>query len=356
MKLLFDIVHPAHVHFFKHMIRELESRGHGVKIVGRHKDVTCALLEHYGFDYVPVGRAGSKSLLGLGQELLARNIAIWRIARRFRPDAILTRNPAGAQVARLMGIPGIFDTDDGAAAGIHFKAAAPFAHVITTPDCFEESYGAKHLKYPGYKQSAYLHPKLFEPDRRALATLGVQPGERLFLVRFVAMAASHDAGESGLPMAVKEAVVERLRACGRLFLSSEGELPERWREHQVQLPPHLMHDVLAHCDLMVGDSQTMAAEAAVLGTPNLRISSWAGRLPHLEELERRYGLTRAFTPAQADAFLASLDELLDLDDARASRREGLDRLWREKCNLMRWFVDRLEADPPFGPIARARKT
>ena len=38
MRVLFDIVHPAHVHFFKHMIWELEKRGHQTRI-GRR---TCS--------------------------------------------------------------------------------------------------------------------------------------------------------------------------------------------------------------------------------------------------------------------------------------------------------------------------
>ena len=68
----------------------------------------------------------------------------------FKPDVIVTRNPAGAQTGRLLGIPAIFDTDDGKAAGIHCWSAAPFAHVITTPDCSDENYGRRHVKYPGY--------------------------------------------------------------------------------------------------------------------------------------------------------------------------------------------------------------
>ena len=37
MKLLVDMGHPAHVHFFRHAIRELESRGHEVRITARDK-------------------------------------------------------------------------------------------------------------------------------------------------------------------------------------------------------------------------------------------------------------------------------------------------------------------------------
>jgi predicted glycosyltransferase len=35
MKVLIDMGHPAHVHFFKNTIWELEKRGHEVKVTAR---------------------------------------------------------------------------------------------------------------------------------------------------------------------------------------------------------------------------------------------------------------------------------------------------------------------------------
>ena len=353
MRVLFDISHPAHVHFFKHMVRGLEARGHQTRLVARHKDVTTALLDRLGLPYETVGASGRKTLFGQARELVDRDLRLARIARDFRPDVIVTRNPAGAQVGRLLGVPAVFDTDDGRAAGVHFWAAAPFAHVITTPDCTDEDYGRRHVKYPGYKQGAYLHPAHFTPDRGVLAALGVGPEERFFIVRFVAMVASHDVGEGGLPAAVKHGIVARLRACGRVFVSSEGPLPDELSDLAFPLSPDRMHDAIAFADLMVGDSQTMAAEAAVLGTPSLRVSSWTGRLAYLNELEQRYGLTFAYLPRQADALLGHLDRWLAEPRLRASLAGQHQRLLAEKVDVARWFVDFLEAGAPL-PCVRRR--
>jgi predicted glycosyltransferase len=346
VRVLFDISHPAHVHFFKHMVRGLETRGHATRIVARHKDVTTALLDRLGLPYDTVGRSGRKSLFGQAGELAARDLRLVQIAREFRPDVIVTRNPSGAQVGRVLGIPSVFDTDDGRAAGLHFWAAAPFAHVITTPDCTDEDYGLKHVKYPGYKQGAYLHPNHFTPDREVLAALGVAPDERYFVVRFVAMVASHDVGEGGLPASVKRDIVDRLRGQGRVFVSSEGALPEELRPLAFPLPPDRMHDAIAFADLLVGDSQTMAAEAAVLGTPSLRVSSWTGRLAYLTELEQRYGLTFAYHPRDADELLAHLDRWLAEPRLRASLADRHARMLAEKVDVAEWFVDFLSAGAP----------
>ena len=342
MVVLFDIVHPAHVHFFKHIIRGLQKADHKTLIVARDKDVTLALLNHYGFNYISVGHSGKKTRFSQLKELLYRDWFIWKMARDSKPEVILTRNPAGVQAARLIGAKGIFDTDDGLAAGIHFHAAAPFANIITTPDCLEENFGRKHIKYPGYKQSAYLHPDHFKPNPEVLRTLGIRPGQKYFLVRFVDMTASHDTGESGLSYNVKTRIIEQLLRFGRVFISSEGRLSEKWRSLEINIPPHMMHDALAFAFLCIGDSQTMAAEAAMLGTPSLRVSTFSGRISYLNELEHRYGLTFGFHPSEIDRFFSKLNEILKGSNYFESVKASHERLIREKCNVAQWFIDFIE--------------
>lgn len=322
-------------------------------MLAREKDVTTALLERLGIPYDSVGRSGAKGRFAQARELLGRDLALVQLARKFRPDVIVTRNPAGAQAGRLLGVPAVFDTDDGRAAGVHFHAAAPFAHVITTPDCTDEDYGRKHIRYPGYKQTAYLHPNHFTPDPRVLDDLGLARGERFYLVRFVAMHASHDVGEDGLSNEVRRAVVERLRARGRVFATFEGPTPPEYESLRFPLSPDRLHDALAFAELLVGDSQTMAAEAAVLGTPSLRVSSWTGRLAYLTELEARYGLTFAYTPARSNELLAHLDRWLVEPSLRATVAPAHARLLTDKVDVAAWMTDFLEAGAPL-PLYRGR--
>jgi predicted glycosyltransferase len=342
MKILFDIVHPAHVHFFKHMIHALRQRGHVIAIVAREKDVTSSLLDRLGLDHDTIGRAGRKTHFGQLTELVRRDLELARFAHRFRAGLIVTRNPAGVQAARIAGIKGIFDTDDGSAAGIHFRAARPFAHYLTSPDCLPEDWGRRHVKYQGYKQSAYLHPDHFKPNPNVLKDLGLDAGARYFVVRFVAMHASHDDGESGMPAEVKRIALDRLQRRGKVFLSCEGGVPREWEHLAFRLAPDRLHDLLAFASLVVGDSQTIAAEAAVLGTPSIRASTFAGRISYLEELEHRYGLTFGFRPEDAAEFLRKLDWLLDAEDPRALVADGHRRMLGEKVNVARWFTDFIE--------------
>ncbi len=310
-KILIDIAHPAHVHFYKNIICQLKERRHEILILARNKDVTLLLLDSLNLQYESVGGQYSDSRLNQLAELSERVLRLYRIGKRFKPDLILTRNPAGVQAAKLLGCIGVFDTDDGRAAGIHFKSAAPFATFITSPDCLQEYYGKKHVKYPGYKQSAYLHPDVFTPDNKIKSRLLLEADEPFYLVRFVAMSASHDKGEKGIAEELKDDVIDLLQHTGKVFISSEYMLPEKWRHLMFPLSPMDLMNALAFAQLLVCDSQTMAAEAAMLGTPSIRMSSFVGRISYLEELEHRYRLTFGFHSTQSTYFMGKLQEMLN---------------------------------------------
>jgi predicted glycosyltransferase len=100
-----------------------------------------------------------------------------------------------------------------------------------------------------------------------------------------------------------------------------------------------MHDALAFSSLLLGDSQTMAAEAAVVGTPCLHVSSFSRRLDYLRELELEYGLLTSFRPEDEQGILTRLDALLALDDPRASVAGAHAKMLSNKCDVARWFAD-----------------
>jgi hypothetical protein len=108
---------------------------------------------------------------------------------------------------------------------------------------------------------------------------------------------------------------------------------------KIKIPPHMLHDALAYATLCVGDSQTMAAEAAMLGTPSLRVSTFSGRISYLNELEHRYGLTFGFQPIEIDGFFAKLNEILQESNYSKHIKAARDRLIREKCNVAQWYID-----------------
>jgi len=90
MRVLFDIVHPADVLFFYNTIRTLEARGDEYLILSRHKDVACELLDQFGLAHKPVSTAG-EGTFQLGVELIRRDLAVLKEARRFKPNVKLLK-------------------------------------------------------------------------------------------------------------------------------------------------------------------------------------------------------------------------------------------------------------------------
>lgn len=340
MRILVDISHPAHAHFYRHMHGEFLSRGHDVLVVARDKEVTLDLLEQFGIPARSVGRSGHKSFVGQAAELIRRDSALVSECLRFRPHVLLTRNPSGAQAARVVpGVRGVFDTDDGPAVGLHWKLAAPFAHVITTPQCLRGRFGRKHVTYPSFKALAYLHPDRFSPDPNIRDQLGLGPTESYALVRLVALDASHDRSISGLSARGRRAAISALERNVSVFVSSEVPLEGDMRRYQPPLPASAIHDLIASAEVVVGDSQTVTAEAAVLGTPALHCSTFSGRVDYLVELEQRYGLVASFPPDEEDRLL---ERLARFDDLRAWKEEAIHaraRLLAESVDLTAWYVD-----------------
>ena len=327
MKVLIDAVHPADVWTLGAVEDRLLANGEDTLWLSRPgKDSVVELIEARGRPHVAASTAGT-SMVGLAWELLVRDWRALRTVRRFRPDVVLTRSPAGVHAARLTRTPVMYDTDDGHVAGFLYYVAGPFANIIASPTATEKSYGKQHRRYQGYKELFYLHPSRFTPDPAIREDLGLTAGERFHVLRLTAFTASHDVSEAGMSRTQIDRVIEMMSATGTVLISSEAELPPDLADRRIRADRHRFHHVLAAADLVVGDSQTVCSEAGVIGTPSLRFNTWAGRHPYQVELEERWGLTRAFLLTDEAAFFAELDRMLhDLDAVQQRHDEGRRRM------------------------------
>ena len=84
--------------------------------------------------------------------------------------------------------------------------------------------------------------------------------------------------------------MEILKPHGTIYISSERELDARLEPYRLKINPIDMHHIMAFASLYIGDSQTMAAEAGILGVPFVRFNVFVGRIGYLQELEEKYGL------------------------------------------------------------------
>ncbi len=340
MRILIDISHPAHVHFFRRAIARFESAGDEVHIVSRQKDITLELLDAYGLQHRVLSSAPeNKSLVAFGREMFTHCRGLHGEARAFQPGVML--QIAGtfiAPVGRLLRIPTIafYDTEF---AKLSNAISYPLLTHVCTPECYEGSAGKNQVRYPGYHELAYLHPDEFTPDPGILERYGLTPETKYFLLRFVGMAALHDYDEEGFSLEDKRKLVEALAPHGRVFISSEAPLAEDLKPYVSPFRFEDIHHILAFAALVAGESATMASEAAVLGVPAFFISK-AGR-GYTQEQERKFGLVYNFKPEQRNEYLNQAAALAPrpLDDLRREFGEKRSVLLQERVNTTEWMVD-----------------
>jgi predicted glycosyltransferase len=342
MRILIDILHPAHVHFFRNFHVEMAGRGHDLCITARDKDRSVELLREFGLPYEQISAQRQRG--GLPVEMIQRTGRLFSVIRRFRPDVLTgIMGPSIAVAGRLRRVPAVVFYDTEFAVQTN-RLVYPLAYSVCTPDCYQGRVRGRHVQYPGYHELAYLHPNRFQPDPERLSAFGVSREEPYSLVRFVSWRAVHDRRERGLTVAQKRRLVDELRAkVGRVLISSEEPLPPDLEGLGVRGPVEEIHHLLAFAQLFLGESATMSSEAAVLGVPAVFIAT-TGR-GYTDDQEKRYGLVRHFTDAQYDQAVAAIEEL-GSEPARQLAREARGRLLAEKIDVTAWMTEYFESTFP----------
>jgi uncharacterized protein len=308
MRILIDINHPAHVHYFRNFSKIMKGDGHDIVFVSRNKEMSHKLLNLYNIPYIDRGK-GRDGKIGKFIYLAYADLKLMHISLSFKPDVFLNfLHPYPSQVAKLLGKPSLVFSDT-EHADLHHQLTVPFATTIYTPACYCKDIGPKQVRFNSFMELAYLHPNYFTPNPDVLSLLGVKEGEKFVIVRFVSWVAVHDFGHSGVSLENKRKAVLELSKHAKVFISSEGHLPDDLEKYRIKIPFDKIHDAIYYCSLLFGESGTMASEAAVLGTPSIFING--NSLGYLDQQEHQYGLVNNFRSGKLDQERA-IDRALEI--------------------------------------------
>jgi hypothetical protein len=335
MKILCDIGHPAHVHLFRNILLELRKKGHEYLITARDKDVTLKLLEAYKMPYVSLGKH-QKNIYGKLYGILKVDFKLMQITRKFEPDVFISHGSIyAANISALAGKHHISMEDTGNMEQI--RLYKPFTAVIMTPSCLNKNLGKKQIKYSGYHELAYLHPRYFKPDKSILKKLDINENEKFVIFRFVSWAATHDYSQRGISIEVRRELLELSSKKYKIFVSCEGSCPKELEKYRLKIPPETIHDVLFHATLYIGEGAKMASECALLGTPAIYVNSRT--VGYLDE-EERHGLVFGFR--DSNGVMDKAQELLNTVDIKGLMKKRRDQILSEKIDVaafITWFID-----------------
>ena len=368
MKVLFMISHPAHFWMFRYTIDNLKRDGHQVVIVIRPKDVLEQLCINARMEFYKVKNRPKKwGMFGLAIFLIEKIFEVLRIARKEKPDMLVGSDGVLAVVGKIIRKPA-FECyeDDAEAIALYAKMFFPIYTGVICPECCSAwKWKDKKIAYPSYHELGYLHPNQFIPDKQKVEQYGIDTSKPYILIRFAQLTAHHDVGIHGINTQIAERMIEMLKPHGRIYITSERPLEPQFEQYRIKINPLDMHHVMAFASLYIGDSQTMAAEAGVLGVPFVRLNDFVGRLSYLHELEAptdftprsdgyvpkidahvpdevHYSLGYGHKTADVEGFFKSIERWLAMPDRKQVCAERRAKMLSEKVDyakFLTWFIE-----------------
>lgn len=348
MRILIYMGHPAHFYNYKNVIPQLKSDGHQVEILIKKKDVLQELLDNAGIPYHNILKEGRKDTkLGILWGTIKRAWRLDAFCSKFHPDILTGTSVENSWIGKLRHIPVInINEDDADVVPKYAKLSYPWADEILTPIvCDNGKWNDKSVKYNSYHELAYLHPNNFTPDKSVVEKY-FPIDTPYFLIRFAKLKAHHDTGIKGIDADIAQKLIDHLLPHGRIFISSERELEPRFDPYRIHIRPIDMHHVMAFADLYLGDSQTMAAEAGVLGIPFVRFNDFVGRIGYLRELEDVFELGYGICTNQVTQLYETVERLLSLPDRKSVFQERRKKMLSEKIDFagfLTWFIEEYPA-------------
>lgn len=365
MNILVQLSHPAHFHLYKNAIKNWQEHGNDVYVLIKTKDILEELLQNSKIPYyniLPV--AHRKNKLGILWDMFVRDWKILCFSRKYKIDLLTGSTPEVAHVSKFLGLYSVnTGEDDMAVVPAFAKATGPFMQTLLSPIvCDNTPLEKRSVHYPSYHELAYLHPNHFTADTTTVESYGIDTVKPYFILRFASLKAHHDDGISGINTEIAQRLIDILSPHGQIYITSERELEPQFEPYRIRINSLDMHHVMAFASLYIGDSQTMAAEAGVLGTPFVRFNDFVGRIGYLRELEDVYQLGYGIhaTPLSEDSTIRRADGSLQpsgtqalydavetlvaipTEERRALYAERREKMRSEKIDyakFLTWFIE-----------------
>ena len=347
MNVLIQLSHPAHFHLYKNVAHNLMDDGHEVYILIKTKDILEDLLKQSGLPYYNILKeAHRKSRLGVLWDMLVRDWRMFRFVKKHKIDLLTGSTVEVAQVGWLTRKYRVnAGEDDMRVVPLVQKMGGPFMQTLLSPVvCDNWKLESKSVKYASYHELAYLHPNHFQADRTVVERY-FPADTPYYILRFASLSAHHDAGIRGINTEIAQHLIDILKPHGRIYITSERELEPQFEQYRIPIKTLDRHHVMAFSTLYIGDSQTMAAEAAVLGVPFVRFNDFVGRIGYLNELENVYHLgfgIKASEEGASERMYNVVEEILTTPNLKEEWENRRQKMLSEKIDyaqFLTWFIE-----------------
>lgn len=347
MNIVVQLSHPAHFHLYKITIKNLLDKGHKVYVLIKSKDILEDLMQNAGLPYYNILEDSKRrNKFDVLLDMFKKDWRILKFCKKHKIDLLTGSTPEVAHVGWLLNKKAIVVGEDDAAVVPAFgKVAGPFVQTVLSPIvCSNGKYDGKTTKYKSNQELAYLHPNHFSPEK-SIVEKYFSADKPYFIFRFAKLNAHHDSGIQGINTEIAQKLIDLLKPHGDIYITAERELEPQFEQYRIKINPLDMHHVMAFADLYIGDSQTMAAEAGVLGVPFVRFNDFVGRIGYLRELEDDYQLGFGVKPSEVNRLYQVVEELLQMPNRKAVFQERRQKMLSDKIDFAKFLTWFLESYP-----------
>lgn len=318
--------------------------GHSVYIIIKSKDILEELLKQAQLPYyniLPIDFRKSK--FDVFRQMLIKDFRILKFCLKHKVDLLTGSTPEVAHVGWLLNKSSVNTSeDDMDVVPAWSKIAGPFAQTMLSPIiCNNGEWEKKSIKYNSYHELAYLHPNHFVPDKKIVEKY-FSANSSYFIIRFAKLNAHHDKGIQGINAHIAQNIIDILLPYGDVYITSERELEPQFEKYRIHINPLDMHHVMAFAQIYIGDSQTMAAEAGVLGVPFVRFNDFVGRIGYLRELEDVYQLGYGIKTNELERLYKTVTELVEMTERKQIFNARRQKMLSEKIDyakFLTWFIE-----------------
>jgi len=160
-----------------------------------------------------------------------------------------------------------------------------------------------------------------------------------FILRFSNLNAYHDNGVNGLEDNIVLNLLDKLKKYGKIHITSERKLKPELEKFRLSIKANDIHHVMSFSSILIGDSQTMSAESAVLGVPFIRFNDFVGKISYCDNLENKYRLGYGIKPQNVDFLFKKVDDLLSMENRTKIFQQRRKIMLKDKIEYSQFLAD-----------------
>ncbi len=341
MKILIDINHPAHVHYFRNFIKLMEAKGHQFFVINRDSKMINQLLDYYGIEHTirnkrPKRKGAFVSMLNLIW------MTLWCIKKSlfFHPDLYMGFASSACAITSRFFRKTCILMDDTEHNVMNHKIYKKFCSAVLTPFYFNKDLWkgkkSKQIRFNAFVEQLYLHDEQYKKNVSILEELNVKAYEYV-IVRYIAYDAHHDKNVHPLSVETKMQIVREISKYYKVFVSLEASINNPFYDNYLlKISPEKIHDLEAYAKFMITEGATMASESFILGVPYLYINPL--KCGYIFYQCNNYP-KRCFQTIEGKEVLAIVSKLLKSEMDNELERLNVEQRTINPTNFLVWFVE-----------------